>query len=72
MTRIPTARHVILATGPLTDRELAADLARQLGEQYLYFYDAISPIVYADSIDTAIAFRASRYDAERGTARATT
>ena len=64
VTRIPTASHVILATGPLTDSELAADLARQLGEQYLYFYDAISPTLYADSIDSAIAFRASRYDAD--------
>ena len=64
VTRIPTAPHVILATGPLTDGELAADLARQLGEQYLYFYDAISPTLYADSIDSTIAFRASRYDAD--------
>ena len=64
VTRIPTASHVILATGPLTDSDLAADLARQLGEQYLYFYDAISPTLYADSIDTAIAFRASRYGAD--------
>ena len=64
VTRIPTASHVILATGPLTDSELAADLARQLGEQYLYFYDAISPTLYADSIDSEIAFRASRYDAD--------
>ena len=64
VTQIPTAPHVILATGPLTDNELAADLARQLGEQYLYFYDAISPTLYADSIDSAIAFRASRYDAD--------
>lgn len=64
VTRIPAAAHVILATGPLTDGDLAADLARQLGEQYLYFYDAISPTLYADSIDGAIAFRASRYDAD--------
>jgi methylenetetrahydrofolate--tRNA-(uracil-5-)-methyltransferase len=66
VTRIPEARHVILATGPLTDSELALDLGRQLGEQYLYFYDAISPTLYADSIDPAIAFRASRYDADTG------
>ena len=66
VTRIPEARNVILATGPLTDSELAKDLARQLGEQYLYFYDAISPTLYADSIDESIAFRASRYDADTG------
>lgn len=66
VTRIPEARHVILATGPLTDSELALDLGQQLGEQYLYFYDAISPTLYADSIDPAIAFRASRYDADSG------
>ncbi|MFO0691448.1 MAG: methylenetetrahydrofolate--tRNA-(uracil(54)-C(5))-methyltransferase (FADH(2)-oxidizing) TrmFO [Myxococcota bacterium] len=66
VTRIPQAAHVILATGPLTDSELAQDLARELGEAYLYFYDAISPTIYADSIDEQIAFRASRYDADTG------
>ncbi|MBJ21647.1 MAG: methylenetetrahydrofolate--tRNA-(uracil(54)-C(5))-methyltransferase (FADH(2)-oxidizing) TrmFO [Deltaproteobacteria bacterium] len=59
---IPEARPVILATGPLTDPELAADLGRVLGEEHLYFYDAISPTLYADSIDEEIVFRASRYD----------
>ena len=53
---------MILATGPLTAPELARDLKRLLGDEYLYFYDALSPIVYADSIDHAVAFRASRYD----------
>lgn len=62
ITKIPEARLVILATGPLTDPELAEDLAKTLGEQYLYFYDAISPTIYADSIDDEIVFRASRYD----------
>ncbi len=66
VTRIPDARNVILATGPLTDSELAEDLSKQLGEQYLYFYDAISPTLYTDSIDHSIAFRASRYDADTG------
>lgn len=66
VTRIPDAPHVILATGPLTDSELAQELARELGEAHLYFYDAISPTVYADSIDERIAFRASRYDADAG------
>jgi methylenetetrahydrofolate--tRNA-(uracil-5-)-methyltransferase len=60
--KIPDADLVILATGPLTDPELAEDLARTLGDEYLYFYDAISPTIYADSIDESIVFRASRYD----------
>jgi methylenetetrahydrofolate--tRNA-(uracil-5-)-methyltransferase len=64
--RIPEAEHVILATGPLTEPGLAGDLRELLGDEYLYFYDAISPIVYADSIDHEIAFRASRYDEGEG------
>jgi methylenetetrahydrofolate--tRNA-(uracil-5-)-methyltransferase len=60
--RIPDERPVVLATGPLTAGGLAADLQRVLGEEYLYFYDALSPIVYADSIDMDVAFRASRYE----------
>ncbi len=63
VTRIPDGRPVILATGPLTDGELAEDLATSLGEAYLYFYDAISPTIYADSIDESVVFRASRYAA---------
>ena len=63
VTKIPDGRPVVLATGPLTDAELAADLGAALGEEYLYFYDAISPTIYADSIDESIVFRASRYDA---------
>ena len=59
---IPAERPVVIATGPLTAGGLAADLQRVLGEEYLYFYDALSPIVYADSIDMEIAFRASRYE----------
>lgn len=59
---IPNAARVILATGPLTDPELAEDLTKTLGEESLYFYDAISPTIYADSIDESVVFRASRYD----------
>jgi methylenetetrahydrofolate--tRNA-(uracil-5-)-methyltransferase len=59
---IPDERPVVLATGPLTAGALAGDLQRVLGEEYLYFYDALSPIVYADSIDMDVAFRASRYE----------
>ena len=52
----------VVATGPLTSPALSKDLQRRLGEEHLYFYDAIAPIVSAESIDTTIAFRASRYD----------
>lgn len=59
---IPADGIVILATGPLTSPALSGELARRLGEKHFYFYDAISPIVSAESIDMDIAFRASRYD----------
>jgi methylenetetrahydrofolate--tRNA-(uracil-5-)-methyltransferase len=59
---IPHQGIVILATGPLTSPALSQDLSASLGEAHLYFYDAISPIVTAESIDLSIAFRASRYD----------
>ena len=52
----------ILATGPLTAEPLAEWLASACGGRRLYFYDAIAPIVEAESIDMSIAFRASRYD----------
>ena len=64
--RIPDASPVILATGPLTAGELASDLQALLGEHHLYFYDALSPIVYLDSIDAGVAFRASRYEEGEG------
>jgi methylenetetrahydrofolate--tRNA-(uracil-5-)-methyltransferase len=53
---------VVIASGPLTSDALAGNIARLTGADRLYFYDAISPIVEADSVDTSIAFRASRYD----------
>ncbi len=59
---IPAKGVIILATGPLTSPALSQDLAARLGEHHLYFYDAISPIVTAESIDHGVAFRASRYD----------
>jgi methylenetetrahydrofolate--tRNA-(uracil-5-)-methyltransferase len=59
---IPTDTPVIIATGPLTSDALAQDIARLTGEDYLYFYDAISPIVDAQTINMNIAFRANRYD----------
>jgi methylenetetrahydrofolate--tRNA-(uracil-5-)-methyltransferase len=58
---IPT-EPCIIASGPLTADDLANDIARLTGQQHLYFYDAIAPIVEADTIDMAIAFRQSRYD----------
>jgi methylenetetrahydrofolate--tRNA-(uracil-5-)-methyltransferase len=64
--RVPDAPHVVLATGPLTAPELAADLQALLGESYLYFYDAIAPTVHADSIDHGVAFRASRWEEGEG------
>ncbi len=64
--KIPASGRVILATGPLTAPELARDLQNLLGDEYLYFYDALSPIVYADSIDHDVAFRASRYEEGEG------
>ncbi len=60
VTQIPEG-IVILATGPLTSDALAADIARITGAQRLFFYDSISPIVEAESVDESIAFRASRY-----------
>jgi methylenetetrahydrofolate--tRNA-(uracil-5-)-methyltransferase len=52
---------VILATGPLTSDALSADIASMVGADHLYFYDAISPIVLAESIDRSKVFRASRW-----------
>jgi methylenetetrahydrofolate--tRNA-(uracil-5-)-methyltransferase len=52
---------VIIATGPLTSTALSERIGRLLGRRYLYFYDAVSPILYADTIDFTRCFRASRY-----------
>lgn len=60
ITRLPDT-PAIIATGPLTSPALAGQIAELTGESYLYFYDAVSPIVAVDSINMAIAFRASRY-----------
>ncbi|HWP99821.1 MAG TPA: methylenetetrahydrofolate--tRNA-(uracil(54)-C(5))-methyltransferase (FADH(2)-oxidizing) TrmFO [Vicinamibacterales bacterium] len=63
ITGIPTGLDgpVIIATGPLTSERLSADIAAFVGQEHLYFYDAISPIVLADSIDFDVVFRASRW-----------
>ena len=52
---------VILATGPLTSEALSSQVASLVGQAHLYFYDAVSPIVLADSIDRTKVFRASRW-----------
>ena len=56
--------NVIVATGPLTSPALADAILKATGEESLSFFDAIAPIVHADSIDFGIAWRQSRYDKE--------
>jgi methylenetetrahydrofolate--tRNA-(uracil-5-)-methyltransferase len=60
--RATADRITIVATGPLTSGSLAESIAELTGSSRLFFYDAISPIVDAESVDMSIAFRASRYD----------
>src|SRR3982750_2164299 len=59
---------LISPTGPLTSETLSADIARLVGGDHLYFYDAISPIVLADTIDLGKVFRASRWGRSLGEA----
>lgn len=59
---IPDAGPTIIATGPLTSDALTLEIMKLTGDDQLYFYDAIAPIVAADSIDMSIAFKAARYD----------
>jgi methylenetetrahydrofolate--tRNA-(uracil-5-)-methyltransferase len=64
VTRVPSAPSsfpLIIATGPLTSATLSSDIAALVGADHLYFYDAISPIVLAETIDMAKVFRASRW-----------
>ncbi|MEX2261174.1 MAG: methylenetetrahydrofolate--tRNA-(uracil(54)-C(5))-methyltransferase (FADH(2)-oxidizing) TrmFO [Bryobacteraceae bacterium] len=61
LTSVPQDGIAIVATGPLTSDALAADIGRLTGSDRLYFFDSISPIVEADTVDLSIAFRASRY-----------
>ncbi len=62
VTEIPMEGPVIIATGPLTSPVFSEKLSQLLGQDYLYFYDALSPIIDAQSIDTDKTFFASRYD----------
>jgi len=61
ITTIPTEGVTIIATGPLTSDALTAEIMRFTGDDQLYFYDAIAPIVAADSVDMSIAYKAARY-----------
>jgi len=62
ISEIPSDSIVVLTTGPLTSPELAEELQRFTGMQYMSFFDAASPIVVGESINREIAFLASRYD----------
>ncbi len=62
MREIPPT-PTILASGPLTSPSLSASIAKLSGEEHLFFFDAIAPVIHADSINMQVAFRASRYDA---------
>lgn len=61
VTEIPSAGPTLLATGPLTGDALAASLAELTGSEHLAFYDAIAPIVTAESLDHDVLYAASRY-----------
>lgn len=62
ITELPDQGHWIFATGPLTSPALGAAIQAETGAEALAFFDAIAPIVYAESIDMDIAWRQSRYD----------
>src|SRR5689334_14541590 len=62
VTTIPEDQITIVATGPLSSDALTSEIMKLTGSDQMYFYDAIAPIVAADSIDTSTAFRAARYD----------
>ena len=71
INRIPdasAAAPVIVATGPLTSDALSADIVSLVGGDHLYFYDAISPIILAETIDRTKVFRQSRWDRSLGPA----
>ncbi|HSE22426.1 MAG TPA: methylenetetrahydrofolate--tRNA-(uracil(54)-C(5))-methyltransferase (FADH(2)-oxidizing) TrmFO [Pyrinomonadaceae bacterium] len=62
VTSIPNDKVTIVATGPLSSEGLTEQIMKLTGSDQMYFYDAIAPIVTADSIDFNVAFRAARYD----------
>ena len=61
VTEIPANQISVIATGPLTSEAFTKEIMKLTGDDQLYFYDAIAPIVAADSIDMSIAFKAARY-----------
>lgn len=61
IVEIPEQGPVIIATGPLTSPKLSHEISKLTGQEHLYFYDALSPIVDANSIDYKTAYYASRY-----------
>lgn len=66
VTAIADDAITVIASGPLTSDALAAEISRLTGSDRLFFYDSISPIVDAESVDTSIAFWASRYGKSTG------
>ncbi|RVT85477.1 methylenetetrahydrofolate--tRNA-(uracil(54)-C(5))-methyltransferase (FADH(2)-oxidizing) TrmFO [Rhodobacteraceae bacterium CCMM004] len=62
ITELPAEGHWIFATGPLTSDALSHAIAAETGAEALAFFDAIAPIVHADSIDMSVAWAQSRYD----------
>lgn len=62
MPEIPESGQVVIATGPLTSANLSKAISELTGSEHLYFYDAISPVVDADTINYEKVFRAARYD----------
>jgi methylenetetrahydrofolate--tRNA-(uracil-5-)-methyltransferase len=62
VSSLPSSGHWIIATGPLTSPALAQSIKSATGAEALAFFDAIAPIVYADSIDMDVAWLQSRYD----------
>ena len=62
ITALPDDGHWIIATGPLTSGALAEAIRAETGAESLAFFDAIAPIVYAESVDMSVAWMQSRYD----------
>ncbi len=65
ITKIPTDKIVVIATGPLTSERLSEDISNLTGDDKLFFYDAAAPIIEKDSINMSIAFYGDRYSQER-------
>jgi len=61
ITEVPSARPLVIATGPLTSDGFASAIQRLIGKESLHFYDAVAPIVYKESIDMNKGFMASRW-----------